>query len=158
MKGVMALASQKVEELTSDNPNGNSDNWQRNENGRNGSYQEFNHENKGWNSSIREGQPSSGGQTNTYSSSWDDWDHKDSTKGGPARGSAPQSSNGRNNSSSWDDWDHKDARKVEPAKGSSPHNNDSWAGWDDAKDDDFDNKASDHNGTSGSGWTGGGFL
>ncbi|KAJ1387240.1 ARFGAP/RecO-like zinc finger [Sesbania bispinosa] len=162
MKGVMALASQKVEEYTRDNPNGNSDNWQRNENNRHGFYQEYNQENKGWNSSTREGQPSSGGQTNTYnSSSWDDWDHKDSRKEEPARGSAPQSSNGQfdsYNSSSWDDWDHKDTRKEEPAKRSAPCNDDGWAGWDDGKDDGFDNKASGHNGTSGSAWTGGGFL
>lgn len=127
MKGVMALASQKVEEFTKDYPNGNSDNWPPNENDRH----DFNQENKGWNSSTstREGQPSSGGQTDTY------------------------------HSNSWDDWDNQDTRKEVPAKGSAPHNNDDWAGWDDAKDDDdeFDDKSFGHNGTSGSGWTGGGF-
>ncbi|XP_058737922.1 ADP-ribosylation factor GTPase-activating protein AGD7-like [Vicia villosa] len=127
MKGVMALASQKVEEFAKDYPNENSDNWQRNENNRH----DFNQENRGWNSSTREGQPSSGGQTNTYHSS----------------------------SNSWDDWDSQDTRKeVQPAKGSAPRKNDDWAGWDDAKDDDgFDDKSYGHNGTSGSAWTGGGF-
>ncbi|XP_061341487.1 probable ADP-ribosylation factor GTPase-activating protein AGD6 [Gastrolobium bilobum] len=169
MKGVMALASQKVEELTRDDPNWKSGNWQRNENDRDGFYQEFNQENKGWNSSTRGGQPSSGGHTNTYnSSSWDDWDHQDSRKKEPAKGSAPQSSGNfdTSNPSSWDDWDHKDARKEEPAKGSAPHNSDSWAGWDNAKDDGFDNfygsasdnKAVGHNGKSDAAWTGGGFL
>ncbi|GAU23031.1 hypothetical protein TSUD_336790 [Trifolium subterraneum] len=124
MKGVMALATQKVEELTKDYPNGNSDNWQQNENDRH----DFNQDNKSWNSSTREGQPSSGGQSNTYQSN------------------------------SWDDWDNQDTRKEVPAKGSAPHKNDDWAGWDDAKDDDeYDNKSSGHNGTSGTGWTGGGF-
>ncbi|CAK8543739.1 unnamed protein product [Lathyrus sativus] len=125
MKGVMALASQKVEEFAKEHPNENSDNWPRNENNRH----DFNQENKGWNSSTRERQPSSGGQTNTY------------------------------DSNSWDDWDNQDTRKeVQPARESAPHKNDDWAGWDDAKDDDgFDNKSYSHNGTSGSAWTGGGF-
>ncbi|XP_045793588.1 ADP-ribosylation factor GTPase-activating protein AGD7-like [Trifolium pratense] len=124
MKGVMALATQKVEELTKDYPNGNSDNWQRNENDRH----DFNQDNKSWNSSTREGQPSSGGQSNTY------------------------------HSNSWDDWDNQDTKKEVPAKGSAPHKNDDWAGWDDGKDDDeYDNKSFGHNGTSGTGWTGGGF-
>ncbi|RDY04559.1 ADP-ribosylation factor GTPase-activating protein AGD7, partial [Mucuna pruriens] len=154
MRGVMALASQKVEEYTRDNPNWTADNWQRNDNDKNGFYQEFNQENKGRNSSTREGQHSSGGQTNTYNSnSWDDWDHKGSRKEEPAKGSAPQSSGGQfdtYNSSSWDDWDHEDTRKKEPAKGSAAHSSDDWAGWDNAKDDDIygsapNNKAVGHN-------------
>ncbi|XP_027348844.1 probable ADP-ribosylation factor GTPase-activating protein AGD6 [Abrus precatorius] len=170
MKGVMALASQKVEEYTRDNPNWRPDNWQQNENDRNGFYQEFHQENKGWNSYAREGQPSSGGQTNTYnSSSWDDWDHKDSRKEEPAKGSAHQSSGGQSgtyNSSSWDDWDNEDTGKKEPAKGSAAHSSDGWAGWDNARDDGFDNiygnasnnKAVGHNEKSGVAWTEGGFL
>lgn len=154
MKGVMALASQKVEEYTKDYPNGSSDSWQQNENNRHGSYQE----NKSWNSSTREGQPSSGVQTNTYNSnSWDDWDSKDSRKVEAARGSSPQSSNKQFDSSTWDDFGSKDTRKEVPSKAPAPRDNDDWAGWDDGKDDGFDNKAG-HNGTSGSGWTGGGFL
>ncbi|KAK7284211.1 hypothetical protein RJT34_18953 [Clitoria ternatea] len=171
MKGVMAMATQKVEEFARDNPNG-SDNFQRNENDKNGFYQEFNQGNKSWNSSAtaREGQYSSGGQSNTYnSSSWDDWDHKDSRKEAAAKGSSPQSSGGQSdiyNSSSWDDWGQEDARKKETAKGSATHSSDGWAGWDNAKDDGFDNiygnasnnKAAGHNGKSDVAWTGGGFL
>ncbi|KAK7245256.1 hypothetical protein RIF29_40093 [Crotalaria pallida] len=164
MKGVMAMASQKVDEFTRDNPNMKSDNWQQNENDRNGFYQEYNQENKGWNSSTGGGQPSSIGPTNTYhSNSSDDWGHKGSRKEEPASGSSPQPSN-TYNSSSWDDWDHKDARKEEPAKGSASKTPDGWAGWDDGKDDGFDNwnashnKTVGHNGKSDSAWTGGGFL
>ncbi|ESW34652.1 hypothetical protein PHAVU_001G169400 [Phaseolus vulgaris] len=167
MRGVMAMATQKVEEYTRDNPNGTSDNWKRNETDKNGFYQEFNQENKGWNSSGREGQHSTGRQTN--SSSWDDWDHEDSRKEEPAKGSSHQSSGGRsdtNNSSSWDDWDHEDTRKKEAAKGSAAHSSDGWAGWDNNKDEGFDdfygnasnNKAAGHNDKAGVAWTGGGFL
>lgn len=165
MKGVMAMASQKVDEYTRDNTNWRNDNWQRNENDRNGFYQEFNQENKGWNSSTG-GQPSSGGQFNTQrssswddwdqkdttrkeepargynSSSWDDWDRKDTTrKEQPANGSASRTSGGQSktySTSSWDDWDQKETRKEEPSKGSGAHNSDAWAGWDDAKDDGYD--------------------
>jgi ADP-ribosylation factor GTPase-activating protein 1 len=170
MKGVMALASQKVEEYTKENSNSTTNNWQRNENDRNGYYQDFNQENKGISSSTGREQSSSG-QFKTHSSnSWDDWDHKDSWKGEPTKGSTPYSSGGQSgthNPSSWDDWDHKDSRKEESAKGSAPHNNDAgWAGWDNTKDDGFDNfydgasnkKTAGHNGKSDDAWTGGGFL
>ncbi|CAI8611571.1 unnamed protein product [Vicia faba] len=136
MKGVMALASQKVEEYTKENSDWKADNWQRNESGRNGYYQDFNQENKGNSSTGRE--QSSSGQFKTHSSN------------------------------SWDDWDQKDSLKEEPAKGSAPHNNNDagWAGWDNAKDDGFDNfydgtsnkKTVGHNGKSDDAWTGGGFL
>ncbi|KAL2344966.1 hypothetical protein Fmac_006251 [Flemingia macrophylla] len=159
MRGVMAMATQKVEEFTRDNPNWSSDNQQQNQNDKNGFYHEFNRENKGWNSSTREGQYSSG----------DDWDHKGSRNEEPNNGSAPRSSGGKfdtYNSSSWDDWDNEDTRKKEPAKGSAAHSTDGWAGWDNAKDDGFDdmygsasnNKAVSHNDKSGAAWTGGGFL
>ncbi|CAJ1897312.1 unnamed protein product [Sphenostylis stenocarpa] len=166
MRGVMALASQKVEEYTRDNPNSTSENWNQNETNKNGFYQD----NKGWNSSTREGQQSSGGQTNSYhSSSWDDWGHEGSRKEEPAKGSAHHSSGGQSdtyNSSSWDDWDHEDTRKKEPAKGSATRSSDGWAGWDNAKDDGVDdmygnasnNKAAGHNEKAGVAWTGGGFL
>ncbi|KAI4300133.1 hypothetical protein L6164_033544 [Bauhinia variegata] len=170
MKGVMALASQKVEEYTRENSNWKPDNWQRNENDRNGYYQDFNLDNKGWNSSTGRGQSSSSGQSNTYSSSsWDDWDHKDTRKEESAKGSAPHSSGGQfntYNTSSWDDWGHKDTRKEQPAKESAHRNSDAWAGWEDAKDDGYDDfydnasnkNAIGHNGKSDATWTGGGFL
>ncbi|OMO97144.1 Arf GTPase activating protein [Corchorus olitorius] len=134
MKGVMAMASQKVEEYTKDGMNwNNNDNWQRNDSEKNGYYQEFNkQENKGWNSTSG-GQTSSGGSYNSH------------------------------NSSSWDDWDTKDNRKEDTSKVTSSHSNDGWAGWDDAKDDGYDNFYNDkntvgHNGKSDAAWTGGGFL
>ncbi|KAI5399354.1 hypothetical protein KIW84_064639 [Lathyrus oleraceus] len=69
MKRVMTLASQKIEEFAKYYQNENFDNWQQNEN----NIHDFNQDNKGRDSSIREGQTSSGGQTNTYhSNSWDD--------------------------------------------------------------------------------------
>ena len=167
MKGVMAMASQKIEEYTKDDPNWKNDNWQRNENDTNGYYQDFNREKKGWNSSTGREQSSSGEYKTESSSSWDDWDHKDSRKEEPAKGST-HSSGGQfstYNSSSWDDWEHKDSRKEEPAKGSAPHNNDDWAGWDNAKDDGFDNiyegankKGVGHKGKSDGTWTEKGFL
>ncbi|TYI44740.1 hypothetical protein ES332_A01G259000v1 [Gossypium tomentosum] len=136
MKGVMAIASQKVEEYTKDGLNWKNDgNWQRNDSEKNGYYQEFKQENKGWNSTSG-GQTSSGVNYNSY------------------------------NSNSWDDWDTKDNRKEHTTKVTASHSNDGWAGWDDPKDDGYDsfyNGASDknavgRNGKSDAAWTGGGFL
>ncbi|CAA3012661.1 probable ADP-ribosylation factor GTPase-activating AGD6 [Olea europaea subsp. europaea] len=134
MKGVMALASQKVEEYTKDGSGWKNDGWQRNESERNGYFQEFGEESKGWNHSPGV-QQSSGRQFNSVSSG------------------------------SWDDWDSKD-KKEESSKGTMHHDGDSWAGWDDAKDDGSDNyhqSASDHkaigyNGKSDNKWSEGGFL
>lgn len=158
MKGVMALASQKVEEYTKEGANWKADGWQGNESGGNGYYQEFSHESKGgWNSGG--GQSSSGSHFNSaISGSWDDWDRKDNRKGDSHFNSV--------SSGSWDDWDHKDNRKAEPAKGAAPTNGDGWSGWDDEKDDGFDNfyqsapnvKAVGQNGKSDAKWTDGGFL
>ena len=132
MKGVMAMASQKVEEYAREGNNWKADSWQRNDNEQNGYYQEFK-QNKEWNSSSGGQSSLSGNANNSFSSS------------------------------SWDDWDQNDKRKQEPAK--SSHNDDGWAGWDDPKDDGYDNfyqSASDTkaagNGKSDSTWTGGGFL
>ncbi|KAB1224046.1 putative ADP-ribosylation factor GTPase-activating protein AGD6 [Morella rubra] len=135
MKGVMAMASQKVEEYTKEGINWKADNWQRNNSETNGFYQEFKQENKGWNSSSGGGQSSSTGY-NSYSSG------------------------------SWDDWGSKDNRKEESTKGAASQNGDGWAGWDEAKDDGYDNfyqgasdnKAIGQNGKSDATWTGGGFL
>lgn len=132
MKGVMAMASQKVEEYTKEG--WNNDNWQRNESESNGYYQEFNHGNKGQDSPAGGGQYSAGHHNSYGSSSWDDWDQKD--------------------------------KKEDTPKGTGSGNNDAWAGWDDAKDDGYDNfyqsasdkKALGHNGKSDATWTGGGFL
>lgn len=76
---------------------------------------------------------------------------------------------GNNNScisSSWDDWDTKDKRKEDNTKVTASHCNDGWGGWDDAKDDGYDQfysgssgkKAGGHNTKSDYTWTVGGFL
>ncbi|XP_010937673.1 probable ADP-ribosylation factor GTPase-activating protein AGD6 [Elaeis guineensis] len=125
MKGVMAMASQKVEEYTKEGINWKGDDWQRKESEQNGYYQDFGQD-KGWNSSE-------GNSFKHY-----------------------------NSVSSWDDWDEKE-RKQEPGKGTQ--NSESWAGWDDVKDDGYDNynyspsnKGVNQNGKSGSLWTESGFL
>ncbi|KAJ4849399.1 putative ADP-ribosylation factor GTPase-activating protein agd6 [Turnera subulata] len=135
MKGVMALASQKVEEYAKDG--WKNDNWQRNESEGNGYYQEFNkQENKGWNSSPG-GQSSSTVHNNSYnSSSWDDWDQKDNRKDNSVKVTTSHSNDG------WAGWD--DAK-------------------DDGYDDNYyqsapEKKAVGHNGKSDGTWTGGGFL
>ncbi|KAF8396755.1 hypothetical protein HHK36_018385 [Tetracentron sinense] len=136
MKGVMAMASQKVEEYTKEGINWKSDNWQQTDGERNGLYQEFGQETKGWNSSHGERHSSSDRQFNSV------------------------------NSSSWDDWGDKDNRNEESGKGTTSHNGDSWAGWDDAKDDGYQNfyhsssnkSSASQNGKSDTLWTEGGFL
>ncbi|KAF8397522.1 hypothetical protein HHK36_016439 [Tetracentron sinense] len=137
MKGVMTMASQKVEEYTKEGINWKADNWQWNDsNERNGYYQDFGQETKGGNSSSGLGHSSSDRQFNSVSSS------------------------------SWDDWDNKDNRKEESGKGAASHNGDSWAGWDDTKDDGYENfyhnssnkSSAGQNGKSNDHWTEGGFL
>lgn len=141
MKGVMALASQKVEEYTKENPTWKGDSWQRNETQGNGFYQEFGHSN--------------GASKPMHSS---------------GRNGTSVSSSGRNfnsvDSGSWDDWDNDGYRKPASATGTAPSNNggDDWAGWDDAKDDGYDSfyksdgKTTTHAGKSDGNWSGAGFL
>ncbi|XP_039013058.1 probable ADP-ribosylation factor GTPase-activating protein AGD6 [Hibiscus syriacus] len=77
MRGVMALATQKVEEYAKDGMNWNNDNWQQNEIEKNRSDGDINRGNKGWDSTSG-GQSSSGGNHNSHSSSsWDDWETND---------------------------------------------------------------------------------
>lgn len=138
MKGVMAIASQKVEEFTKEEAS----TWnQQNKTEGNGYYQNSGIGNKTANSSFGGSQSSSSGHNNSYhnSNSWDDWGEENNTKKEPA----PKVS-----TSNDDDDDG------------------GWAGWDDndAKDDDFyyqsasDKKSVGHNGKSDTAWTGGGFL
>ncbi|PHU06823.1 putative ADP-ribosylation factor GTPase-activating protein AGD6 [Capsicum chinense] len=137
MKGVLAIASQKVEEYTKDSPTWKSDSWQRGESEKNGYYQDFNKDSKGWNASG--GAQSSGRNVNSVSSvSWDDWDNEDKSK-----------------------VDHPTKAAAASSK------NDGWAGWDDGQDDGFDNHyqsasnnkhAAVHTGKSDSKWSDGGFL
>ncbi|KAK6244853.1 hypothetical protein QUC31_011262 [Theobroma cacao] len=135
MKGVMSIASQKVEEYTKDGMNWKNENWQRNDSEKNGYYQEFKQENKGWNSTPG-GQSSSGGSYNSYSSSsWDDWDSKDNRKKDSTKVTASQSNDG------WAGWD--DAKDD---------------GYDHFYSGASDKKTVGHNGKSDATWTGGGFL
>ncbi|KAI8015487.1 putative ADP-ribosylation factor GTPase-activating protein AGD6 [Camellia lanceoleosa] len=134
MKGVVALATQKVEEYTKEGgASWKADGWQQNESERNGYYQEFSKDSK-----------SSGGEQSSTGA------HFNSVSSG-----------------SWDDWDHKDNKKEESTKGAVSSNGDGWAGWDDGKDDGFDNfyqsassytKAVGHNGKSDTKWSDGGFF
>ncbi|KAK4377663.1 hypothetical protein RND71_003959 [Anisodus tanguticus] len=133
MKGVLALASQKVEEFA-EGPNSRDDRWQRSENQQNGFYKESSQVSKGWNSSG--GAQSSGRQSNSESSgSWDDWDSKDNRKENSTKVAASSNDDG------WAGWDD---------------------GKDDDGYDNFqsasNNKHVVHGGKSQSKWTYGGFL
>lgn len=108
VKGVMAMASLKLEEYTrEDGVAGRTGNPHHTENVKNGYYQEFKNESGGRNSTSKNGHSSSGRQFNSVSSgSWDDWDQKDDPTSGSFKG------------------------------GSLPsHLSDGWAGWDARKDD-----------------------
>ncbi|KAJ0979467.1 hypothetical protein J5N97_014941 [Dioscorea zingiberensis] len=126
MKGVMAMASQKVEEFTKEGTDWKGNDWQQSETQRNGHYQDYGRNSNGWNSSEEN-------KIRDY-----------------------------NSISAWDEWDEKG--KGSSVKGSQ--GGDSWAGWDDAKEEDGNdhyahsssNKGVNHNGKSGSLWTEGGFL
>ncbi|XP_074264201.1 putative ADP-ribosylation factor GTPase-activating protein AGD6 [Silene latifolia] len=91
MRGVMAMATQKVEEITKETGvNWKPENPHQTENERNGYYQEFRQESKG----------SGGAQSSSVNSaSWDDWDQKD-TKEGSGKGGA---SNSNDDWAGWDD-------------------------------------------------------
>ncbi|KAL8259716.1 hypothetical protein R6Q59_027669 [Mikania micrantha] len=140
MKGVMAFASQKVEEYAKENPTWNSDSWQRNETQGNGFYQEFGRSNGTSNPGH-----TSGVNGNSVSSSGRNFNSVDS--------------------SSWDDWDNDGYNKHSSTSATAPSNgNDDWAGWDDAKDDPYDSfykpdgKTASHAGKSDGNWSGAGFL
>lgn len=130
MKGVMAMASQKVEEYTKEGgiSSWKGDDWQRNESTKNGYYHDFGGGSKGW----------------------------DSTEDHPIKN--------YNSVNSWDDWDNDKYRKEEPSKKGNQGGGDSWAGWDNVKDDEngyYDHSPSNKgsgNQKSGSSWGGGGFL
>lgn len=128
MKGVMALASQKVEEYTKEGSSGwKNDSWPRSENERNGYYQEFGKDSSsnGWNNT-------SGQKFNSVSSgSWDDWD---STDGRKDTGNGTASQNG----DSWAGWDDNKDDFYHTTSGNN-------------------NKPVGYNGNSESEWTGGGF-
>ncbi|KAG2329071.1 hypothetical protein Bca52824_000251 [Brassica carinata] len=136
MKGVMAIASQKVGEYTKEGTTS----WnQHNESESNGYYQNFGNGN-------RTANPSVGGRGSQSSSSNGHY-------------------NNSQKSNSWDDWGENESKKKEAVapKGSSASNDDGgWTGWDDPIDDGYyqsagDKKSAGHNGKSDTAWTGGGF-
>ncbi|CAN8279179.1 unnamed protein product [Cochlearia groenlandica] len=142
MKGVMAIATQKVEEYTKEGTT----NWnQQNENQSNGYNQSFGNGNKaaGGGGGAAQLSSSSGHYNDSQkSNSWDDWGEIENKKKEPA---APKGSL------------------------SASNDDDGWTGWDDqdAKDDVFDGhsqsagdtKSVSHKGKSDTAaWTGGGFL
>jgi ADP-ribosylation factor GTPase-activating protein 1 len=136
MRGVMALASQKVEEFTKDDPapsqTWKNDSWQRNETSEPNNNKGYRHEsphNNGHNSNS------------VSSASWDDW--------GDSKDESHNNNNGQHTKAT-----------------SASHKSDDWSGWDDGKDedndgfDDFhtpDNKSSGVNAKPDNNWTGGGF-
>lgn len=134
MKGVMALASQKVEEYTKEGSSGwTNDGWQRNETQGNGSYKEFEQEPKGWNSSA-----SSGRQVNSASpGSWDDWDATD-----PPRKEVSTKGTSSHEGDNWAGWDDDKDDRYDSFYQSAPSSN----------------KTEGRNGKSDSGWTEGGFI
>ncbi|XP_038988387.1 ADP-ribosylation factor GTPase-activating protein AGD7-like [Phoenix dactylifera] len=97
MKGVMEMASQKVDAYAKEGMGWNGDDWQRNENERNGYYNQLGRE-----------------------KAWQGWDSPGAPSGG----------------GSWNDWDARD-KKEEHGKGAQSR--DGWAGWDDVKDDCYEN-------------------
>ncbi|CAH1438379.1 unnamed protein product [Lactuca virosa] len=116
MRGVMALATQKVEEYAKEGQGqgqGQGPSWNQTQS-RDGFYQES----KGWNSNSNSNSNSNG------------------------RNGISKSSSGRNANfvGGWDDWDNDGYRKPtsETTSVSSHKGGDSWGGWDDDKDDDDD--------------------
>ncbi|KAJ6831072.1 ADP-ribosylation factor GTPase-activating protein AGD7 [Iris pallida] len=93
MKGVMAMATQKVEQLAKEGGAWNDD-WQSGETDRNGYYQEFGQESKG--SSAHVEHSSSRGHNSM--SSWDDWNEKE-RKESPSKGRSTESGD------TWAGWD-----------------------------------------------------
>ncbi|KAF2619751.1 hypothetical protein F2Q68_00041472 [Brassica cretica] len=131
MKGVMAIASQKVGEYTKE---GTTTTWsQRNESESNGYYQNFGNGNKAANPSVegRGSQSSSSGYYNNSqrSNSWDESKKKEAV--------ASKGSSASNDDDGWTGWnDPKDDVYYQSAG---------------------DKKSAGHNGKSDTAWTGGGF-
>ncbi|RRT80846.1 hypothetical protein B296_00023103 [Ensete ventricosum] len=96
MKGVIAMASEKVEEYTKEGISWNVDDWPRKASEKSSYYQEFGQDKRGW----------------SY--------HQERTQTNKTIPSVP------------DDWDKKE-RREEPRKGTQ--SSQSWAGWDDVRDD-----------------------
>lgn len=127
MKGVMAMASQKIEEYTKEGINWKEDDWQQSGAERHGHYQEYSRQ------SGNESNPSVDNSNRKHSAggSWDDWDEKEKAK--PSNKSTPSSD-------SWAGWDD-----VKDEDGYESYNHIS------------SNEGVNQNGKSSSAWTEGGF-
>ncbi|ESQ52395.1 hypothetical protein EUTSA_v10016645mg [Eutrema salsugineum] len=138
MKGVMAIASQKVEEFTKEETSS----WnQQNKNEGNGYYQ-----NKTANPSLggSHSSSSSSGHQNNYrnSNSWDDWgEENNNTK----KEAAQKVSTSNDDDGGWAGWDDDNDTKDDD-------------GYDGYYQSAGDKKSVGHNGKSDTAWTGGGFL
>jgi len=137
VRGVMALATYKLEEYAGDTSvTQMSYNSDLTKNKKKEYHQEFSHELRGRNNTSQNGQSSFVQQDKLAKSS------------------------------TWNDWDNKDDKSKDTFKQGSTHNSDGWAGWDDTKDNGFDdfhqnptsNKSSIHDGNSDGTWGEGGFL
>jgi ADP-ribosylation factor GTPase-activating protein 1 len=133
MKGVMAMATQKVEEFSKEGTiSRKSDEWPRSENEQNGYYQQFNRETNG-------GYSNESNSTKNYTSagsSWDDWgDDGRETKVADTRDT-------RGSQASHDDWAGWDDAKDD--------------GYDSYNHAPAATRGSSHGGKSE--WTEGGFL
>lgn len=131
MKGVMALASQKVEEFSKDGGSSWVSGYQQYQSSENGllshesdrgEYEEIKHEN------LQGGKDDHGG------SRWDDWDQSPVSKNVSSKGVTGK----------WDNWDSSSGSKMASNTGTAKASNfsaartgggDNWAGWDDVKDD-----------------------
>lgn len=133
VKGVMALAAQKVEELSNDGMNSGTENNTQQNDSRGIGYHQDKQENKNWNSTSSV--QSSTGHNNAYSSSsWDDWDAKEHKKD-DAKETSSHSNDG------WAGWgDEKDD------------------GFDEFYEHAPDHKSKSRSGKSNGKWTDGGFV
>jgi len=131
MKGVMAMASQKVEEYSKEGgiSSRKGDDWQRNESTKNSYYQDFGQGSKGWDSTEDH-------TSKNYNSvvSWDDWDNDKNRKEEPSK---------KGNQGGGDSWAGWDDVKDDDNNGYYNHSP--------------SNKGSSNH-KSGSSWGGGGFL
>ncbi|XP_013636740.1 PREDICTED: ADP-ribosylation factor GTPase-activating protein AGD7 isoform X2 [Brassica oleracea var. oleracea] len=154
MKGVMAIASQKVEEFTKEEAS----TWS----------QQNKSEGNGYTNSSLGGSQSSSSYQNNYRSNSNSWDNKKEAAPKVSQSSSGGHLNGYGNSNSWDDWGEEKSTTKKEAKDDGDGDDDGWAGWDDndAKDDDDGyyqsgagvKKSVGHNGKPDTAWTGGGFL
>ena len=115
MKGVVALASHKVEELTKEG--GGWDDWQQQESDIDGYYQEFGHENKGENTDADH----SSNQGHSSRGSWDDWNETERKEPSSRRTPSGESWGGWDDGKDdgYDDYSHGSSNKDSTQSGKS---------------------------------------